>query len=464
MGRSCASTVPLALFFLLIGFLGTAVMLLFARRFCFLIRNESAYYCMLSIAPTVFFVCLSSALRGYFQGYQKMLPTAISQIIESVGKLIFGLLLARFALRQGYESATVAAFAGIGLTLGTAAATLYLLVVKFRMHEDASWNTTAEKSFNRERVQTIRRELAKLAFPVTVGASLVSLTKLIDMAMILRRLQSIGYTGVQANEAYGSYTTLALSVYGLLPSLINAVALPLVPMLSAAIASGDREKQAEMIRACYRITAIFAVPASLGVSVYARPVLSLLFSKEPDAVTVAAPLLSCLGISVFLSCMITATNSVLHAYRAVNRPILSMLAGAMLKIISAYFLIGSPAIALTGAPISTFLCNLAVVVINLWFSMRLCRVEGLQSVFWKPLWASFFSIGGSYLFYLTAEIRIGISTMLTLFSVSLAVLLYLLFSCLFGVICKEDILALPMGKRLYVILTKMRLLPFSKDL
>ena len=449
--------------FLLIGFLGTAVMLIFARHFCRLIRSEDAYYCMLSIAPTVFFVCLSSALRGFFQGYQRMLPTALSQIIESVGKLVFGLLLARFALHRGYGSATVAAFAGIGLTLGTAAATLYLLILKLRMPQKAAFDPQMENGADREAASEVRRELVRLAFPVTVGASLVSLTKLIDMAMILRRLQSIGYTVVQANEAYGSYTTLALSVYGLLPSLINAVALPLVPMLSAAIASGNRAKQAEMIHASYRITAIFAIPAALGVSAFSRPVLSLLFSKEPDAVSVAAPLLSCLGISVFLSCMITATNSVLHAYRAVNRPIFSMAVGALLKIAAAYIFIGSPAVALLGAPISTFLCNLAVVTVNLCFSSRLCRVEGLQSVFWKPLSASLLSVGTSYLLYLTAAVHYGMSAMLTLLSLLLAVLLYLLFSCLFGVISKEDVLALPMGERIYSILKIMRLLPLTKD-
>ncbi len=452
------------LVFLWIGLLGTAVMLIFARRFCLLIRNEKAYYCMLSIAPTIFFVCLSSALRGYFQGHQRMLPTAVSQIIESVGKLFFGLFLARFALHRGYGSAVVAAFAGIGLTVGTAAATLYLLVAKLRMREASGEATTKEAHRKAQRSQSIRRELAKLAFPVTVGASLVSLTKLIDMAMILRRLQSIGFSGVQANEAYGSYTTLALSVYGLLPSLINAVALPLVPMLSAAIASGDRKKQVEMVRSCYRVTAFFGVPAALGVAVYARQVLSLLFTHEPYAVAVAAPLLSCLGVSVFLSCMITATNSVLHAYRAVNLPILSMLVGAVVKIVSAYICIGNPRIALMGAPISTFLCNLAVVTFNLLFSARLCNVDALQSIFWKPLGASFCSVGGSYLLYLTFENRVGASAILTLLSLLTAVFLYFLFSCLFGVFGEEDILDLPMGKRLYHILRKMRLLQLSEDL
>ena len=104
--------------FLLVGILGTTVMLLFAKRFCEMIKSDNAYYCILSISPTVFFVCLSSALRGYFQGWQRMMPTALSQVIESAGKLFFGLLLAHFSLQRGYDTATTAAFAGVGTAAG----------------------------------------------------------------------------------------------------------------------------------------------------------------------------------------------------------------------------------------------------------------------------------------------------------------------------------------------------------
>ncbi len=442
--------------FLSVGVLGTLVMLAFAGRFCEMIRSENAYYCILSIAPTVFFVCASSALRGYFQGYQRMMPTAISQIIESAGKLVFGLLFARMALSRGYDTPAVAAFAGLGLTLGTALSMLYLIWEKLRFH--APQEQEREEHVTPQAYKSLWRSLAGLAVPMTLGASLVSLTKLIDMTMILRRLQAIGLSEIAANEAYGSYTTLALSVYGLLPALVNGVALPLVPMLSEAIASGDREKQAQMIRAGYRLTSLFALPAALGVAAFARPVLLLLFGYEPQAVSVAAPLLSYLGISVFLSCMITASNSVLHAYCAVKRPILSLVAGAAVKVVSAYLLIGNERIALAGAPISTFLCNATVVLLNLAFAEKLCEVPRLMSVFLRPLGASVLSVGGAYFSYFLLVARFGEHTLFTAAAILLAVILYLLLSCRFGALEAEDILALPMGQKLCRILYQLHLL------
>ena len=449
--------------FLWIGVLGTLLMLVFAGQFCRLIKSENAYLCILSIAPTVFFVCVSSALRGYFQGHQRMLPTAISQLLESLGKLIFGLLFARFALQRGYATPTVAAFAGVGLTLGSAVSTLYLVIEKYRFRTEEGSLSSPKSTENAEKYREIWKRLAALAVPMTLGASLVSLTKLIDMTMILRRLQAIGYTETLANEAYGSYTTLALSVYGLLPALVNAVAMPLLPMLTAAIASGERERQAHLIRSSYRLTAIFAIPSALGIAAFAHPILSLLFGHEPGAVAVAAPLLSNLGLSVFLSCMITATNSVLHAYRAVNRPILSMLAGAIVKIVSAYFLIGLPSLGLAGAPISTLLCNATVVLFNLWFSARLCHVERLGEVFWRPLLSSVLSVGAALGVYLQLSRAVSSMPRALIPSLLTACAVYLVTSCLLGVVRDEDVRLLPFGEGLCRILKRVRLLPRKND-
>ena len=443
--------------FLSVGALGSGVMLVFAKQFCAIIRSENAYYCILAISPTVFFICLSSALRGYFQGHQRMHPTAISQVIEAIGKLGFGLLFAYLALENGHPTPVVAAFAGVGLTLGTVFATLYLLIEKLRFEKRNTAGADVEGG-STSSYREIWKSLSRLSVPMTLGASVVSLTKLIDMTMILRRLQAIGYSEALANEAYGSYTTLALSVYALLPTLVNSLALPLVPMLSAAIATKDLEKQAQMVGISYRLTALFAIPASLGLTAFSYPILKLLFSGDASAVAIAAPLLSCLGVSVFLSCMITATNSVLHAYQVVNRPILALLAGALVKVLIAYFLIGHPSVALMGAPISTFFCNAVVVICNLSFVAGYCKPPTVRASFLRPLLASALAIGLSWGMDLGMRAWLGENRLYTLLSLGAAVLLYLLFACVLGAVQKEDILALPMGKPVYSVLCSLHLL------
>ncbi len=448
-----------SIIFVWVGVFGSLFMFLLARPICFWIRSEHAYACIVSISPTVFFVCISSAVRGYFQGFQKMFPTAVSQLIEALGKLGFGLLFAHLALRSGRPTEAVAASAGWGLTLGTALSTLYLLIVKKRSFAKRKEQKPIPSESDGSDYRTIWKTIGKLAGPMTLGASMVSLTKLIDMTMILRRLQTIGYTEAMANEAYGSYTTLALSVFGLLPTLLNSVALPLVPMLSAAIAVQDAEKQRQIVETSYRLTTFFALPTAFGISVFAHPILSFLFGKEPEAVDVAAPLLAVLGFSVFLSCMITATNSVLHAYWDVKSPIISMSIGAAVKLLVAYCLIGIPSVGLMGAPISSFFCNATVVTINL---RRACRFSGSYSVkrlFLYPLVAATGAVAVSFGLYLCLLKSFGETGWILLLCVMLTVVVYAFFALIGGLISQEDLYALPFGKQVCAWAERLHLVP-----
>ena len=437
--------------FLFIGTVGSILMSVFAKSLCHWIRSEHAYGCMIAISPTVFFVCLSSALRGYFQGFQKMLPTALSQLLEAAGKLIFGVLFAKTALENGAGTETVAAAAGWGLTLGSALSALWLCAEKqrFRKKEEDSYPSgSAEiQPPTDSSYPELWRQLFLLSVPMTLGASLTGFTKLIDMTMILRRLQDAGYTEALANTVYGSYTTLALSVYGLLPTLVNAVALPLVPMLSAAIAEGDTQRQTELLRLSLRLTTLFAVHAALGIAACAEPILTLLFGIAPDAVRIASPLLSALGASVFFSCMITCTNSVLHAHQIVNRPILALLLGAAIKIPVAYLLIGNGGIGIMGAPLSSLACNLTIVLLNVSFCKKFLGEISAGEVFLRPLTASVAAVGISYALYRFLAARYGTGALLTVLILLMTVSCYLLCAFATGSVRREDLSVLSPGKR-----------------
>ena len=425
------------LLFAVLGVAGSLGMYFFAGRFCTAIRSEGALQCIRAISPTVLLICLSSALRGYFQGYSRMLPTAVSQLVEAGGKLAFGLWFATEALERGADTPTVAAAAGWGLTVGTLLSLLYLCITYVCRRPSTKQNALPVSDG-----ESTLWPLVRLGLPMTVSAALVSLARLLDMAMILRGLGRLGMSETLANEAYGSYTTLALSVFGLLPSLITSVALPLVPLLSSSVASGDRGAEETLVATSYRWTALFSIPASLGVTAFARPILALLFGHDPTAVEQAAPLLSALGISVFLSCMITATNAVLHAYRIVVRPILSMLFGTLIKLLLAYFLIANPRVGLLGAPISTFFCSATVVLCNLAFAAQRVQTPGLFGIFFRPLGASILSVGigyGVYLWLGTLPLR---PSSVTLLSIALTALLYLVLAVAFGAVGREDLATL----------------------
>ena len=354
--------------FALVGGVGTLLLRGLASPFATLLGSPLSAACMRAISPTVFFICLSSAFRGYFQGKGQMLPTALSQVMEAAGKLFLGLAFAGFAIARGEALPTVAAYAVMGLTVGTALSVVYLLCHKELTHR-ASRSPALLPTVGSDPPAPVLRPLLATAIPVTLSAGLISLTKCIDLALILRRLQAVGYTAAEATALYGCYSTLAVPVFNILPSLTTSVALSATPALSAALKKG-KEGLPELQKtatSALGLTLTLAFPAALGLSVFAEDILSLLFAGQPEAVAQATPWLSCLGLSVPAACLITVTGAMLQAAGKAQKPIISMLCGVAVKITVAYILLGRDGWGMAGAPVSSLCCDTVIVLCNLLF-------------------------------------------------------------------------------------------------
>ena len=429
--------------FLLLGVVGSAVMIGFARPFSEFLGSDKTVFCIFAIAPTVFLICLSSAYRGFFQGHGRMVPTAVSQVIEALGKLLLGLLFAFIALRSGYSVDVVAAFAVLGLTLGTAVSVLYLMLSKRSSGEKATC------SLGEEDDRGIAWRLMRTAIPVTLSAAVISLTKVIDMTMILRRLQDLGYESEVAFSAYGNYTTLALPLFSLAPALIASVAMPLIPSLSRAVAMNDAEEQGRVVSDALKLTSIVSMPIAVGLSLFAKQILELVFSGESEAISEAYPLLVVLGLSVTSACLITVSNAILQAYSKAYIPIISMAVGSLVKIVLAYFLIGNSEIGILGAPISTFFCDLIINAVNFYCISRVMpSTPSVSTVFLMPFTASAVAVILARVAYNALVIKFGESALLTLACVAIAAILYLPLIFIFKVVKKEEISDMPILNRL----------------
>lgn len=440
----------------LLGLIGTVLMGMFHREFASLINNDAAALCILAISPTVLFICLGSAIRGYFQGNQLMIPTAVSQVIEALGKLLLGLGFAIIAINKGYSMSKVAAFAVLGLTIGVLLSLLYLIMYKLfyriRHSKDDIISISIDPS------SKILRQLLSIAIPITLSSTILGLNKVIDMTMILRRLNAIGYSQNAANEVYGSYSTMAVSIYNLPATLITAISLPLVPMLASAIESSDRIKEKSVIASSLKLTSLISFPASLGISVFSKQILNLLFSSQIEEIEYTAPLLSLLGVSIFLSSMITITNAILQAYKQVNKPIISMICGVLVKLILAFVLIGIPNINIYGAPISTFFSTVVIVAINLYFIIKNTgKIGAISKMFVKPFISAFLAIAVGVALYMLCTSFIE-SKSIILGIIVIVALIYLIAIIKLKVIDKEEILMLPKGEVIIKILNKIHIL------
>ena len=212
----------------------------------------------------------------------------------------------------------------------------------------------------------------------------MSLTNLIDMALIQRLLQSFrGLTEAQATSVYGNYTSLCVPLFNMPPYLIYPISYSIVPMIKTAVASGDKKRAALVMESSLRVAVIIGIPCGLGMAALAEPILNF-FGYRHWSVVSAAPLLTLLAPSTFFICVLSVTNAILQANGYERKPVISMLAGAGVKILTNTILIRF--IGMTGTPISTFLCYLTATALNIYFIVKHVGLKfNFGRIFLRPL-------------------------------------------------------------------------------
>lgn len=407
-----------------IGALFASVMIVCAGPFARFIGAGYSSYSIIAVAPTLLFICISGAYRGYFQGHRNMVPTAISQVLEALGKMAIGMLLALWAMGQGYGVHFVAAYATLGITIGAAAGMLSLVISKIIY--------VREKQFESENpgrgTTPVIHRLVSIAVPVTISSSVMSLTNVLDLMVVVNRLEHIGYTEGAAMAVYGNYTTLVVPMFNLPPILVYPIAYSVAPIISAAMAKRDILSVRGSVLMSMKLTSIIALPCTFGLAFMAYPVLDLLYSSQ--SACFGAPMLILLAPAVFFMCILAVSNSALQAMGRVKIPILSMVVGAAVKLVIGYILTGSSSVGIYGTPISTFACYLVASMVNFYFILKDTGIDlQLNGIFIKPAICSIVC-AFSALFthrWLSPSVGQGISTLISIF-VAAIVYLFLLFA------------------------------------
>ena len=448
--------------FILVGAVGSIAMMIGAKAFSSFVANEDAYYSIIVLAPTLFFVCITSAYRGYFQGHQNMFPTAVSEIIEALCKLFIGLAAAVYAINtfknlDGTPRLDIAtAFAISGLTIGGAGGAFYLFIKKSLLkRKEEKVNPDIAVRNNKD----ILSEIIKISIPIMFTSSIANLAGLIDSFMMKRRLIAIGWESITAIEKYGEYAGMAVPFFNLPNTLVVAFAVSIIPVIAEAFSAKNTQYVKSTVESTFRVVSIIAMPCAFGLACMSKPILALIYSERMDEVTATAPLLSILGVGVIFVSMMTITNSMLQAQRQEKKTIISMACGMIVKAVSSYILIGIPAINRYGTPISTCLCYLTIMCMNFHFLAKYTKVvPPIRKTFLKPFMAGAVMSIGTILIYRLASYLLNGSVIALIPALVFAVGIYGVLVILFKTLTKDDVLMLPKGAKLYDAMKKKKLI------
>lgn len=486
--------------FLIVGILGTIVMLALAYPYAMSARNMDILPAVFVITPSIFFCCIMSSYRGYYNGLSNMTPTAVSQVFEAGGKLIFGLLCARWAIEYGYsryeagltvfgrtvanESEALSAIypyaaagAAAGVTLGTVIGLIYLLIMH-KVKGDKITKTELASAPRPENSGVIAKNLIKFAIPVALSSLVFSITNLIDSITIqnrleymiennldfIRNLYATELVGILdadiKNFLYGAYS-LSLDFRNLIPSITMTLGISAIPTLSAAWAVRDKRKIKVSIESVMRVTMLVAMPCGIGMGVLAQPILAAFYGggESASGISIAAPVLTAYGFTIFLMALSQPMTNMLQALGKTKVPLISLTIGALSKLVANFIFVAIPELNVNGAVIGTVLCYVIVVAINLIALVRTARVRiNILSVFIKPIFSGILCGVAAYTSYGLCNRFIPEFSLKNIICLGISIcfggLVYVISILLIKGISKDDVIMLPKGEKIAKILAK----------
>ena len=433
--------------FLMAGLLTSVFVFFGAGYIVEIIGNTNAYYSLIAMTPALFFVPIMSAFRGYFQGRQIMTPTAISQLIEQLFRVTVGLFLAYQLLGKGLPQA--AGGASFGASAGAIAGTIIIIGLYTRERKKIGEELKRSAAYKQESTSTIVKNILAIAIPITIGASIVPIMTTIDTMLIMRRLQTIGYTEAQASGLFGQLSGNAQTLINLPQVLSIAIAMSLVPAISDAFTKRNYNDVKNITTSGVRVTLLIGLPAALGLFILSTPIIQLLYFKYDLATQLSTgAILKILSISLIFLTLVQSFTAILQGLGKPMVPVKNLAIGAITKTILTYILTGIPAINVKGAAISTVVAYFIAAMLNFKEVKKYTKADfKIMDVFIKPLLSVALMTIAVWLGYTYTTPVLG-SKLATVVAICIGAIVYGLALLLTGAITSEDFELLPKGNKL----------------
>ncbi len=406
-----------------IGLFSSAFLFFGARYIVELLHwPKDAYYSIIGLSIAPLFVSIMSAFRGYFQGMQLMGPTAISQIVEQIGRVVIGVGLSYYTISMGIGySAGAASF---GASAGSILGVIALIICYFSFKQSPKkiyFSLIHKKNYIKESSWTIVKQITWFAIPISIGGILSSIMTLIDAVMVPSRLLVGGYTVETITVLYGQLTGKAVTLINVPLTFSIAMAASIIPAISESYSRKNIQELREKTKSALTITIIIALPAAIGLSILAPQIIGLLWGKGEAG----GDILRVLSLNVIFISLAQILGSVLQGINRVYIPLRNLIIGAIIKVVVSYYLLVSQ-FNILGAVIGSITGYSVVMLLNYIEVKRSINLEiGIKNSILKPIVASICMVTVIHFTYPYVYVKLLSENIATLISIIAAMLVYL---------------------------------------
>ena len=438
-------------FFSIVGFLGS-VLLFFGSEFIanVWLQIPEAKLTLMILAPSIFFVSLISVFRGYFNGYENMKPMAESQTIEQLSKTVCTIAIVELVcFLMGYQETTeiMAAGANLATTIATFISFIYLFYLYSKKIKYDKKTGICEHYRSTKTIDIVKKIIV-IAMPLTISAILGSLNKNIDSFTVVRGLKTF-MSEEQAKMQYGILSGKIDTLVTFPLSFNIALATALVPAISAAKARGDNSSIEKRISLSMLVTILIGLPCSLGMIIFAKPILEMLFPNASSGEFIY----QISSISIIFITIEQTVNGALQGLGKVNVPVISLLFGVTVKLILNLilvkinpdnFILGGVA----GAAVATVICHVISMTISFIILRKNVKFKfSILKFIIKPVFASFImGISGLYMYnFLKSIIMQNIAILL---AIIFAIVIYIITVIIIKIFNKSELQMLPIYRNI----------------
>jgi len=433
------------------GLAATLLMALLSKPLATVMGDPAAAPGFVALAPSLFFVCLISSYRGYFQGAQNMTPTAVSQTIETVGKVVLGFVLVGIMAPHGLIWGAVAAILGV-----TGAEFMALIFMFARYMLDGKKHAQAD-NVPAQPVEHFYKKLFAIAIPVTVGASMMPIVNLVDASLVVNRLTGIGFVLEDAREMYGVLTGMVNTMVNMPAVITLSFSMSLVPAVSSAMTRGDQDDLHRTVGTALKLALMIGSAAAVGMGVLSHNILRLLYSSQPEnCLVTGGELLSVMAIGVLFLALVQTTTGMLQGMGKASYPVKTLAVGLVAKILLNYVLIGIPEVNVMGAAYATVACYGISAIGNVLMVLKVSktRLKVVDALVRPAVAAGAMGVAvGLYAYKMSGVLR---NSILTLSAVCVGVAVYVVMAFVMRALTPEELKMIPGGRRLTRLMNKLK--------
>ena len=438
-----------------LGVVSFAIMYFGAGAIAKAYANPGAEASLKAVSFALLFTPIVASLRGYYQGRQNMRPTAITEVVEQMVRVIVGLSLAYAFYKTSLEQA--AAGATFGASAGIIAA-LILMILIYRLDSKARANLIKRSAKVEESDKDRVKQLFAYLIPITIGACIMPIMINIDAAIIVRRLLATGWDHATAKNLYGLISGYVDPIIGLPNVFVDAICISMMPAVTTAFTLQHKEELDAHIRTGLKTMMVIAYPCTVGLIVLAKPILRMLYVKKLDEADMAVPLLQILAGSIVTLAPLRILEASLQGLGKMNLPFINLFIGALVKVVLTFVLVGIPALNVNGAGISSVCAYLTAGILNYRALRKYADVKlNLGSVFIRPLIASLIMGAGAFGVYKLVFMLTSSNAISTLLAIIIAVVIYFAAVFMTGALTKEEVALIPKGDLIYRIAQKCKI-------